>query len=77
MSRLSPRDAARLHSSLRAAQVNVVASRMKWAALLKETDTVRESSWWEPTGACGCGVRWEEREMGWKTMYALIRVLCS
>ncbi|CAM9512871.1 unnamed protein product [Ectocarpus sp. 12 AP-2014] len=40
VSRLTPRDAARLHSSLRAAQVNVVASRMKWAALLKETDTL-------------------------------------
>lgn len=40
MSRLSPRDASRLHSDLRAAQVNVVSSRMKWAALLKETDTV-------------------------------------
>ncbi|CAN0298049.1 unnamed protein product [Pylaiella littoralis] len=40
MSSLSPEDAARLHSELRAAQVNVVASRMKWAALLKETDTL-------------------------------------
>lgn len=40
VSRLSPRDAAKLHSDLRAAQVSVVASRMKWAALLKETDTV-------------------------------------
>lgn len=42
VSRLSPQDAARLHSDLRAAQVSVVASRMKWAALLKETDTVSE-----------------------------------
>eukprot|EP00752_Nemacystus_decipiens_P001283 g1277.t1 len=40
VSRLSPQDAARLHSDLRAAQVNVVSSRMKWAALLKETDTL-------------------------------------
>ncbi|CAM9732413.1 unnamed protein product, partial [Hapterophycus canaliculatus] len=41
VSKLSPRDASRLHSDLRAAQVNVVASRMKWEALLKETDTLQ------------------------------------
>lgn len=41
---LTTQDAARLHSDLRAAQVKVVASRMKWAALLKETDTVRPCS---------------------------------
>ena len=63
VSRLSPRDAARLHSDLRAAQVNVVASRMKWAALLKETDTVSQSfagwmSWPELIGrAWNCIVR--------------------
>lgn len=36
-------DASRLHSDLRAAQVKVVASKMKWASLLKETDTVSSS----------------------------------
>lgn len=40
---ITPRDVSRIHSDLRAAQVEVVASRMRWAALLQETDTVRAS----------------------------------
>lgn len=38
---LSAKDAARLHSNLRATQMKVVAARLRWESLLRETDTVR------------------------------------
>eukprot|EP00904_Undaria_pinnatifida_P008533 jgi/Undpi1/480/HiC_scaffold_10.g03946.m1 len=37
---ITPKDVSRIHSDLRAAQVEVVASRIRWAALLQETDTL-------------------------------------
>ncbi|CAM9213039.1 unnamed protein product [Laminaria digitata] len=40
LSTITPRDVSRIHSDLRAAQVEVVASRIRWAALLQETDTL-------------------------------------
>lgn len=41
VSTLSAKDASRIHSELRAAQMKVVASKMRWEALLRETDAVR------------------------------------
>lgn len=41
---VTPKDAARLHSDLRAAQVKVVAARRRWAFLLRETDTVSDAA---------------------------------
>lgn len=73
VSRISPRDASRLHSELRAAQVNVVASRMKWAALLKETDTVSGHSSYSLGWVGGLMGGW----MSWPGLMAVGTVVCE
>lgn len=74
---LSPRDASKLHSELRAAQVNVVASRMKWAALLKEADTVSAKTRGR-AGHAFVGDMGQEKERAWaKTCRTLTALLDS
>ncbi|CAN0068755.1 unnamed protein product [Ascophyllum nodosum] len=71
---LTPRDAARLHSDLRAAQVKVVAMRAKWMALVRKTQTLQsllsEIPWGEEVFEATPG---KTRGQYWGTVFKRIR----